>query len=112
MSANTVAKFTLPFPNPRTDEQRQSNFIASSASIVGAVWDTRHTAWWIPRGLERFNDPKNPLPGYRSPFFGAEKEWENDDQGWTTVSHKRSKAVRRRRARRLVMEDDESVIEE
>jgi hypothetical protein len=111
---------TLPFPSPRTDEQRQANFLASSRGIVGAVWDTRQTAWWIPKGLEWANDPKNPLPGYRSPFFGGTKLWENDDQGWVEVVSRRTlkrraRADRKRRGilpMREMPSETNSVVEE
>jgi hypothetical protein len=102
---------TLPYPSPRNADERHANFIASSRPIVGASWDLRPRSWWIPTGLEWANDPKNPLPAYLPPFFGAQKEWANDDQGWTHVSHHRKKKNYRRR-QEVVMEDNYSVNEE
>ncbi len=111
---------TLPFPTPRNDDERKSNFLASSRNIVGAVWDTTQTQWWIPKGLEWANDPKNPQRAYLPPFFGGTKLWENDDQGWVEVASRRklkrhSRADRKRRGLVPMREDyaeSNSVVEE
>lgn len=89
--------FRLPYPDPVNDIQRKANHIASCKNIVGAVWDTTPRRWWIPPGLEYANDPANPLPNYRSPFFGADREYDNDDEGWTYVSTSRRRRINRRR---------------
>ncbi len=101
-SNNKTTAMKMPFETPRNAEERHAKFRASSRGVVGAVWDTRHTTWWIPPGLEWANDPKNPLPAYLPPFFGGTKLWENDDEGWTeAVSRRtlkrRSRAERKRR---------------
>ncbi len=116
-NTNTVS---LPFSSPRNDEERQANFLASSRGIVGAVWDNSRPQWWIPRGLEWANDPKNPLPAYLPPFFGGTKLWENDDQGWTEVVSRRTlkrraRADRKRRGlipMREIHSETHSVVEE
>jgi hypothetical protein len=46
-------------------------------------------------GLEATQGPNAPLIGYRTPFFGADREYA-DDEGWTTV-HYRSKNKRKAR---------------
>lgn len=114
MASTKNTSYTLPYPNPRNADERKMNFLSSSVGIVGAVWDMRPTTWWIPRGLEWSNDPKNPVPAYRSPFFGAAKEWETDGQGWTHVTHHRkTKNYRKRRElAQMEMDDYEGVVEE
>jgi hypothetical protein len=109
----------LPFETPRNPDERNANFLATSRTVVGAVWDTHSTHWWIPRGLEWANDPKNPLPPYLPPFFGGTKLWTNDDDGWTEVTSRRTlkrRARAERKRRGLVpmreMEDVRSVVEE
>jgi hypothetical protein len=97
---------SLPYPSPRNEIERQANFEFSSRGIVGAVWDKTPSRWWIPRGLEWANDPANPLPAYLPPFFGAKKEYANDDEGWTQVSRKRKRSRRARRSVKM-MEVDE-----
>ncbi len=89
--------FQLPYPYPKSPYERKANHIASCKNIVGAVWDTTPRRWWIPPGLEYANDPANPLPNYRSPFFGADREYDNDDEGWTYVSTSRRRRINRRR---------------
>jgi hypothetical protein len=92
----------LPYPSPRNDRERSANFEYSSRNIVGAVWDNTPRRWYIPVGLEYANDPKNPLPNYRSPFFGAAHEYADDEHGWTEVRHSRR---RRRTHRRTPIEN-------
>ncbi len=100
MASSTIN--SLPYPTPRNDIERNANFEFSSRGIVGAVWDNTPRKWWIPVGLEWANDPRNPVPAYLPPFFGAAKEWEDDEHGWTYVRHSR----RRRRARRAPLSED------
>ena len=99
---------TLPYATPRNDDERAANFYASSRNVVGANWDHRQHTWWIPTGLEWANDPKNPLPAYIPPTFGAEKEWANDEQGWTHVSYsQKKKSYRKRRVQQMTDDYDE-----
>lgn len=101
-----MASSTLPYPNPRNPIERAANFASSSKNIVGAVFDTTPRKWWIPVGLEYANDPRNPLPNYRPPFFGGTREYENDDEGWTEVRNSRRRAASAaRRRRRITMSD-------
>ncbi len=98
-AANYEAQIrNLPYPNARSDRERAVNFEFSSRNIVGAVWDHTPRRWYIPIGLEYANDPQNPLPNYRSPFFGAQHEWADDDHGWTEVRHSRRRRARRNRS--------------
>jgi hypothetical protein len=46
-------------------------------------------------GLEATQGPNAPLIGYRTPFFGADREYA-DDEGWITV-HYRSRNKRKQR---------------
>jgi hypothetical protein len=89
--------FKIPYENPVNDLQRKANYKASCQRVVGAVWDSTPRTWWIPVGLEYANDPANPLPQYKSPFFGADREYENEDEGWTYVSTSRRRRINRRR---------------
>jgi hypothetical protein len=97
-AANYEAQIrNLPYPNPRSDRERAVNFEFTSRNIVGAVWDHTPRRWYIPVGLEFANDPKNPLPGYLPPFFGAAHEYVDDDHGWIEVRHSRRRRARRNR---------------
>jgi hypothetical protein len=100
---NIMASSTLPYPNPRNATERAANFEASSKNIVGAVFVKNPRAWYIPVGLEYANDPRNPLPNYRPPFFGGTREYKNDEEGWTEVRNSRRR--RRNRSRRITMSD-------
>lgn len=99
MASSSPAASSLPYPAPRNDVERAVNFQWSSKNIVGAVWQPTPRAWWIPVGLEWANDPRNPLPAYRPPFFGGTREYLDDDDGWTEV-HNSSRKYRDRRRRR------------
>jgi len=87
----------MPSSTKLNDNDRELNFAVSSRNVMGATRDSLGHAWWIPSGLQWSNDPKNPPPAYKSPFFGAQKAWENDDQGWTVVSYSHKKKNRARR---------------
>ena len=89
--------------NNTMDELKREIFLHSSEKIIGASWDLRETRWWIPVGLERFNDPANPPPSYASPFFGASRAWKNEDEGWQVTSYRKRKA--KRPTARLYYED-------
>ena len=50
-------------------------------------------------GLEKTQGPGAKPIYYRSPFFGAEREWKNDDDGWQLFQTRRSKQLDRRESR-------------
>lgn len=104
--ASSTSTSTLPYPEPRTDAEREANFNWSSRNIVGAVWDTTPRRWWIPVGLEYANDPHNPLPQYRPPFFGGTRDYVDDEDGWAEIRNSTRKyRARRRRSPRPVITD-------
>jgi hypothetical protein len=80
--------------NNTMDELKRAYFLHSSEKIIGASWDLHQTRWWIPVGLEKFNDPANPPPSYASPFFGASRAWKNEEEGWQVISYKKKKSSR------------------
>ncbi len=49
-------------------------------------------------GLEATQGPSAPLIGYRTPFFGADREYA-DNEGWTTVHYRNSSKRKQRRWR-------------
>lgn len=105
--ASSTTTTTLPYPNPRTDVERNANYIHSCKNIVGAVWDTTPRRWWIPVGLEYANDPQNPLTNYRSPFFGGDVNYDDDDErGWTDVRNSSRRYRTYRRSRRNLSYDN------
>ena len=60
---------------------------------VGALW-LKEQPPLVPAGLERTQGPgARPAP-YRPVFFGAQREWENDEVGWTTVHYKKRRGWR------------------
>jgi hypothetical protein len=73
-------------------------------AIVGAVWVDRPSSM-IPVGLEGSNDPKNPPPAYRSPFFGGTRDYVDDEDGFITVRHNKHRNRRVRRAQAAEMMD-------
>lgn len=112
ISTSTIAKMSL-IENPRTDADRRHNFAVSSAKIVGAVYVKNPGPWWIPPGLESTHDMPST---YRTVFFGAKHEYENDDEGWQTVNHNarrdRRRIRRNQRKARMMIVDNESVVAE
>lgn len=97
----------IVYENPKNDDEREANFLASSRAVVGAVWAKTDGRWWIPVGLEWANDPENPLPAYLPPFFGAEREY-GPEEGWQIVRHStRRRSPRRNRRKAKQMEDEE-----
>lgn len=78
-----------PDINPRTGKKDWTRY---NATIVGAAWDLRaplHPAC-LP-GL-------SPVPksGYKTVFFGADREYD-EDEGWQKVKPKRTSKKRRAR---------------
>lgn len=98
--------------NPTTPAERHHNFVVSSAKIVGAVYVQNPGPWWIPPGLEDTHDKPS---GYRPVFFGAQREYKNDDDGWQTVNHnarrERRRTRRNQRKVQMMITDNESVVE-
>ena len=79
--------------------------LAANAKIVGARW-LKEQPPLVPPGLESTQGPGARPPVYRNVFFGAQREWENDEVGWITVHHKKgrswqgSKRAEKKRAKR------------
>ena len=89
-SMNTVSN-TSPFTadgNPRIP--------------VGQVYVQNPGPWWVPAGLESTQGP-GAKPIYTRPaFFGADREY-GEDEGWQTQISRRQRRLARRRHR--VVED-------
>jgi hypothetical protein len=83
--------------NNASNSNSNSNSQAMPRKIVGAEWVTTPARpWWVPPGLEATQGPGAKPIYYRSPFFGAEREWKNDDDGWQLFQTRRSKQQQRR----------------
>jgi hypothetical protein len=74
-------------------------------TIVGAVYVTNPGPWWVPPGLESTQGPGANPPPYRSPFFGADREYTNEDDGWQPFRTRKQRQNMRRDSRRK-REDD------
>ena len=86
--------------NTNTNANKNSSSGAMPRKIVGAEWVTTPTRpWWVPAGLEATQGPGAKPISYRSPFFGAEREWKNDDEGWQLYQSPRSRQNNRRASR-------------
>lgn len=72
---------------------------AMPTSVVGLHWVTNPRPWWVPAGLESTQGPGAKPVYTRSPFFGAEREWKNDEEGWE-VYHSPSYRKKQRRLNR------------
>ena len=72
--------------------------------IIGLNFVTNPGPWWVPVGLEETQGPGAKPPAYRPLFFGAEREWKNDEEGWQTYESRKQRQNRRRQNRRRTME--------
>ncbi len=73
--------------------------LAANAKIVGAKYLAVQPPL-VPPGLEATQGPGARPPVYRNVFFGAQKEWENDEVGWITVHHTRGRRGPKRAAKK------------
>ena len=61
--------------------------------IVGLHYVEHPRPWWIPVGLEATHDKSSH---YKPVFFGAEREWKNDDEGWQRYTTRKQRQNDRR----------------
>lgn len=76
--------------------------------IVGATW-LRTPPLTYPAGLHETQAPGAHPPTYRTVFFGATRDYVDDEDGWQTV-HYTSKKGRRKAARRNWLGSSENTV--
>lgn len=74
-----------------------SNNTMTPKHIVGLHYVENPRPWWIPVGLEATHD--QPCH-YKPVFFGAEREWKNDDEGWQRYTTRKQRQNDRRNSRK------------
>lgn len=84
----------------RNMNRSNSSSEAMPRKIVGAEWVAHPGPWWVPPGLEATQGPGAKPINYLPIFFGAQHEWENDEQGWQLFETRRARQWRRRETRR------------
>lgn len=73
--------------------ERQREIAAANARVVGNT-PLAVQPFPCPVGLEK-TQGQHPIkmPAYKNCFFGAEREWQNDEDGWQTIRrHKKRRA--------------------
>ena len=99
------------------EEMRGSREVARAIQY-GAISGTTYGLDTLPYSrLVSKKAPNTPLPGivkrsnnfYQPLFFGAQRAWANDEEGWQTVGHKRGKGSRRYRKQQDTIEHVEEV---
>ncbi len=71
---------------------------------VGMVYVQNPGPWWVPPGLESTQGPGAKPINYRSPFFGADREY-GENEGWQIYMNRHQRRNARRRNR--VADDNE-----
>lgn len=66
--------------------------------VVGLCYVQNPSPWWVPPGLENTQGPGAKPIHYRSPFFGADREY-GPEEGWQIYRTRRSRRNARRRNR-------------
>jgi hypothetical protein len=88
MTSNTMDNSSKPLPtNLALDDPRRV--------IFGLCFVQNPGPWWVPPGLESTQGPGAKPIYYRSPFFGADREY-GPDEGWQTFQNRRGRRLARR----------------
>lgn len=69
----------------------ERDWTAYNATVPGAVFPTSQPSHAYAPGLEATQGPNARPPPYRPVSFGAKREYENDEDGWTHVGRKPSR---------------------
>ncbi len=78
---------------------------------VGQVYVQNPGPWWVPPGLESTQGPGAKPIYYRNVFFGGDRDYVDDEDGWVTYRFGRRNRNRSRKPRRMmIVDDDASVI--
>ena len=72
---------------------------------IGQVYVTNPRPWWIPVGLESTHDKPS---GYRPVFFGGDREFIDDEDGWSVVRNGRRRHRRAHKPRKMMIIDDDA----
>ena len=63
----------------------ERDWTAYNATVPGAVYPNAQPSHAYAPGLEATQGPNARPTPYRAVSFGAKREWENDEDGWTHV---------------------------
>ncbi len=92
MNSNTMDNTSKPNPTTfKLDDPRRV--------IIGLAYVQNPGPWWVPPGLESTQGPGAKPPHYRSPFFGADREY-GPEEGWQVFQNRRARRLARRSNRR------------
>ena len=87
------------------------NSSSAPRTVVGQVYINLSRPWWVPAGLESTQGPGAKPVYYSSPFFGGDREYIDDEDGWTVVRNGRRRNRRSHKPRKMmIMDDDASTV--